>query len=183
MIDREILNSLVGQLGEKKIPFLQGLSSDVKEYVSRKKTEDCLGLRFIPLSEYGYEPVYYPSLNPFELASYVSRLISFLLKSNYKEYGIEYKIDSVLTNEVVDIVSKRYQQFYKENQDIISDHVLVSISTQEDISDVFFQTIVNNNSATKLASEEIKKHAVDFLKHSLHTKLQEMSSSLGMRIK
>jgi hypothetical protein len=180
MIDREILNSLVNQLGEKKTPFLQGLSSDVKEYVSSKTTEHCLGLRLIPLlSEYGYDPVLYPSLNPFELASYVSRLIPFLLKSNYKKHGSEYKIDSVLTNEVVDIVSKKYQQFYKENQDIISDHVIISIATQKDISDVFFQTIVDNNSATKFASQEIKGHIVDFLKHSLHAKLQEMSSKLG----
>lgn len=180
MIDREILNSLVNQLGEKKNPFLQGLSSDVKEYVSSKKTEDCLGLTLISLQPgYGYKSELYPSLNPFELARYVSRLIPFLLKSNHKEYGVEYKIDSVLTNEVVDIVSKRYQQFYEGNQDIISDHVILSIGTQKEISDVFFQTIVNNNSATKFASEEIKKHVVDFLKHSLHTKLQEMSSSLG----
>lgn len=178
MIDREILNSLVGQLGEKKVPFLQGLSSDVKKYISGKTTEHCLGLRVIPLSGDGYETVLYPSLS-LDLASYVSKLIPFLFKSNYKEYGIEYKVDSVLTNEVVDIVSERYQQFYKGNQDIISDHVIICIASQEDISDVLFQTIVNNNSATKLASKEIKQHVVDFLKHSLHAKLQEMSSSLG----
>lgn len=185
MTNKDSLKFLIDKLEEKKPKFLADLRTAIESHISSKKTEDCLILVTRPTSG-GGTTIWYPFGKLSQVQSYVPRLIAFLNPLNdqkiYKESGREYIVDSVLTDEVVQIVTNQFTQFYKDNQQLISEYALVIIASDQRIADCLLNSLVKNNKATRFATERIKGGVKDFLLGSFQERVHDFTGILGHKI-
>jgi hypothetical protein len=176
-MDKALLKSLIDKLEGKKYQFLNTLKADIKSHISSKKTEDCLILVTTPLSG-GSKVTWYPS----EGLPYVQRLIAFLSKNNYSESGKTYKVDSILTEEVIQIVTKAFTRFYEENQQLIADYAVAAIAVDQKIANCLFNSLVTNNKATRFASDRVKGAIKDFLIGGFQERVNDFTGTIGHKI-
>lgn len=176
-MDKDLLKSLISELEGKKYQFLSALESDIKYHISSKKTEDCLILVTTPLHG-GSKVKWYPV----EGLPFVERLIAFLRKKNYSESGKTYKVDSILTEEVIQIVAKAFTRFYEENQQLIADYAVATIAVDRRIADSLFSSLIVNNKATRFASDRVKSAIKDFLISSFQERVNDLTGTIGHKI-
>jgi hypothetical protein len=181
---RQLVKSLVDRLEGNKYQFFSDLNSKIKSHVSAKKTEECLILVTTPIN--GGSPVkWYPTLvDPNEGLRYVYRLVAFLQQKDYYSSSSKqwYKIDSVLTEEVIQITIDSFKKFYQDNQELIAINIIAAIGMDRQIANSVAETIVKNNKFTRFASKRAQEAIQNFLINSFGDQIHEVANSLGHQI-
>jgi hypothetical protein len=121
---------------------------------------------------------------PNEGHRYIYRLIAFLKQEDYYSSSSHqsYKVDSSLTEEVVQITIDHFIDYYQDYQGLIAEHLIAAIGINRQYSQAFITTIVERNKVTRYASSKIKEKLVDALIHSLADKIPDFTGSLAHQI-
>ncbi|MEZ5044101.1 MAG: hypothetical protein R2828_29680 [Saprospiraceae bacterium] len=132
MNQEKLIREIVDDLGDKKYAFLNEVERAVNNYISKQSIEKCLTI-VERSSSGGIKSRWYPE----EFASgYIPRLVAFCRKKTYKGY----QLDSALTDEVVQVVTKAYEQFYSQNSEILSKRLLSALFANQ----VFVNSFMDN---------------------------------------
>ena len=158
------LNEIISKLGDKKYDFLNEVKREVNSYISNQGAK-CLSI---------IEKRKRYSNRTWELSasiSYIEVLIAFCQGKKYN--GNE--LDSYLTSPIIDIVTKKYQKFYKKNDDIVSSGVFKIVFERKDFVKELASSLVKNRlSNSELLQVALKKSS----RHLLYNSIADKSSSL-----
>ncbi|MCM1108891.1 MAG: hypothetical protein NC388_07535 [Clostridium sp.] len=110
------INEIVQKLGNKKKGFLDSVESAINSHISNRSWQDCLTI-VLRNTDGNISSTWYPSE---VMSGYTPRFISFLRKKKYNGYAV----DSVLTDDIVQLVTNKFSSFYKDNTECISKSLL-----------------------------------------------------------
>jgi hypothetical protein len=154
------LDSLLDKLGAQGPEFLSRVGSRVQSYVLGTGKE-CLAIVEKDANDHGRSRTYHPGIG-----NYTHVLGSFLRKVPYNRHTL----DSALTEPVARIVGECYDEFLKNNSEIISQHFLLQIMG----NDLMLEAIVgealdrgNRSKAVPIMVKSVKCAASKQLGHSV----------------
>lgn len=142
---REVLLSLVDKLEISKKLFLNQIRQDIKTYISTQSAKDSLT---IMTKQIGAEA---PSVSwePRDGIAYATRFIPFLMGKDFREKGVNYAIDSMLTPGIAKIIGENFSHFYQEKEDIIKEYAIIYLYQEakiiKSIAQVFIEDIPPNS--------------------------------------
>lgn len=176
----KLIKSIVKELGGKKSDFIRSVQNEIKNHIEAKSPSDCLTLvsRYDDGSKCCH---WYPS-EVFD--GYTGRMIAFLRGQKYEGKTI----DSALTDPVVDIVSKKFSEFYNDNSltiakpllnQLLQDKVFVSqLSSQiVEISGGVIPHYVKSELSSSLV-HYIEEHIQNNIVHSSATQIQQLATGI-----
>lgn len=166
----QTIQQMVEALGQKKYSFLSSLESDIKSYIARQSPSQCMTL-VSRCSDGSVMNRWYPKEI---LDGYAERLYAFLKKKPCNGYTI----DSALTDEVVDIVTKRYQTFYKDNASVLTKPVLEHLMSNKTFSEQLAKQIIEstNSPIPAYVRSQMVQAVVHYLEDSVQTNIIQHSA-------
>ena len=147
------LKSIIDELGNQKDTFLTEIENEINKYISQRTWQECLTI--VQRDSSGeIKSIYEPSIIDSE---YINALITFLRKRQLNGYDL----DSKITDNVVTIVTDKFESFYTSNADVfakplldqlLNDKVFTTqlVNTFVDISQDEFPDAVKNQVIEKL---------------------------------
>lgn len=161
------VTEIVKILGGKKRSFLDSVENSINSHISHRSWQDCLTI--VLRNDDGCVcSTWYPS----EIADgYTPRFIAFLRKKKYKGYAV----DSVLTDDVVNLVADKFSSFYKENSDCISkplldqllkDHVFVEQLSKQVIE-------ISNGALPSAIKSQMASAIIHHLENSMNVNIAQ----------
>lgn len=164
----DTVTEIVNILGGKKRLFLDSVENAINSHISHRSWQDCLTI-VLRNSNGSVRSTWYPS----EIADgYTPRFIAFLRKKEYKGYAV----DSVLTDDVVNLVSDKFSSFYKENSDCISkplldqllkDHVFVEQLSKQVIE-------ISNGTLPSAIKSQMTTAIVHYIESSMNVNISHI---------
>ena len=169
-IDMSTVQSMVAELGKKKTPFLDDVESSINSYISHRSWQECLTIveRY---SDGSVRSTWEPSEI---LEGYVNRLIAFLRKKKYDGY----ELDSKLTDGVVVLVTKKFEEFYSKNagslakpllQQLMNDKVFVNKLADQIID-------VSKGPLPTAVKSRLTSHLIYALEDSMQINISQIAS-------
>ena len=161
------VDEIVKELGYKKDLFLNSVKSSINTHVSNKSWQDCLTI-VLRNSNGSISSTWYPSE---VMDGYTPRFIAFLQKKSYKGYTV----DSVLTDGVVDLVTRKFSSFYKDNSDCISkpllkqllkDHVFVEQLSKQVVE-------ISNSTLPSVIKSQMASVIIHHLENSMNVNIAQ----------
>lgn len=131
------ITDIVKSLGSKKYNFLNEVESAIDSKISNSSISDCLSI--VIRYDDGSSVTWRPSE---VLDGYLPRFLAFIRKEKYKGHVV----DSYLTDRVVNVVTSKFEAFYKDNSDIIAKSVLNLIISDHSMSKSLTDSIIDSTS-------------------------------------
>lgn len=172
MTKQELVKALAEQFQEQREEFIADVRKSIATYIEAQGS-GCLAL--IELG--GPKPVRWElSADP----DYVGRLISFCRGKDHNGR----KLDSALTEPVVELVTKKFEKLYSDNSDKISAGVLALIVNDANMSKAMVEAIVGSAGlATAAVRNKVALLLLDHLRVYIHsTAGKALLASLGKSI-
>lgn len=171
---QKAIPSLIEALGEKRSTFLTKLKAEIQTHISKKNTVDVLTLITSNPKNY-YRTIWKVNKDGLD---YFNKLVIFITweEKKYKQNGTEYTVDSVLTDEVLDIVKKQISLFYQENNELISGYFMAIISQNNKISKALLDYIVAKY--ISYTNKKVKKHLINQVTDILLANLMQQSDHI-----
>lgn len=156
------IKEIVNKLGEQKNQFLDEVQTSTHRFISSQGS-DCLAI----VEKKTFNKVWELSAS----VSYVEVLIKFCQGKRYN--GNE--LDSYLTEPIIESVTKKFQEFYMKNNDIIADGIFKSLSLKQNIIETISKTLVDN----RLTNSDVLKFAMsNASKQILHSAVAKKATDL-----
>ncbi len=165
MSNKETIKMAVNALGAKKNTFLNDIESSIKSHISAKSPLECLTINQL-YSYGGVKSTWKPEVSK----AYFKRLSAFLQKKKFEGYNL----DSKLTPGVVDLVNKKFNEFYSSNADLLVEPLKEQLMKDQVFVEKLIETIINSTKEPFPAA--IKKHLTENLVHILQ---QTMGVNIG----
>jgi len=162
---------LIQHLENDKEKFLSDLRSDIRKKISSKSPAECLEI--VTIRE-GKSVKWYIS----EGVPYIKRLVSYLRKKNYDEDGRIYEVDSALTSEILDVVTKKMTSTIEKHQDLIADMAIAEIFLNEATQQQFINVLLQGKSV-KIINAKGKSMIAAALLNGIQQKFHNLSSSIA----
>lgn len=152
------MDSTLNQLASKKNPFLNQVEQEINSYIVRQ------GAHCIDIVERDCqkEDVIHRKWRASVDIDFCEVLYKFV---RHKQLN-GHKLDSALTEPVCEIVTKKYEEFYKDNADAISKGVLAELTGNDLILESFLSRLTDK--ALKKASSKVRKQVVHLIVHQIH---------------
>jgi hypothetical protein len=176
-MNKDLLDDLVKALDAKKTPFLADLRSSIKEHISKKKTEDCLILVTEPIDGSRSKLKWYP----LQGLAYASRFLAFVRKKNYVESYTCYTVDSVLTDEVIQLVTEKITRFYEKNNDVIANYFMQMLLKDKELTNALCQTLLDSK-VTRFLSNRSKRAVMELLLSSFYSQFDQVKHIAATKI-
>lgn len=148
---------IINKLGAKKGAFLAEVESSIKYEIENCSINECLTL-VERRSDGSIKETWYPSD---VMCGYIPRLTAFLRKKQYKGYTI----DSALTDKVVANVTRKFNEFYSQNNEVLAKPLLDALITDKVFLNSFAKQITETTNGTLPAA--VKSQLTTLLVHKL----------------
>jgi hypothetical protein len=136
----KVITDVVNALEDKKHVFLSSVQYEVQQFVANQSIEKCL-----TIVERNTDGSIHSKWYPKDFVEgYLPRLIAFCRKADYNGR----QLDSALTDDVVSIVVKEYEQFYSDNSDLLSKALLKKITDDKAFQKVFTDNLSKSMGGT-----------------------------------
>jgi hypothetical protein len=113
---------------------------------------------------------------------FFSRFYHFLMKKDFDKYGKTYKLDSALTDPIVQQVTKNYENLILAHQNELLDMVLLKIVTSDALRESIVNHITVTNPLAKINKGVAKKVVENLLIGGLKEKLIATSSNIAHEV-
>jgi hypothetical protein len=170
MNKEQTFEEIVDTLNQQKNDFLSALESSIKIHIKQKSTPECLTL--VSRDSNGRTLFWYPK----EGMPYVQRLIAFM--RGKKHQGKD--IDSALTDEVVELVSKQFNTLYMDNQELITTNFSQALLDHVQVQEAF-RNLLSNTKALRYASSAIKSKVINLLFGSLKSQTYDVAGVVAAK--
>jgi len=168
---------LVQCLEGDKEQFLGKLHADITRHVGSKTPEYCLRLQTL---RDGYTATW--SFLPLsEAPAYAKRFAAYLSKKRYNEGQRTYEVDSILTGDIVDIVTKAFTEVITRHQEMITDVALAEISLHDETREMFLSVLMQGRAAHVISAKGQSIVGAALL-HGVQQKLHHMSASIASNL-
>lgn len=160
MSDSEIIKVLVEKLGEKKSDFLDDVESSIDIHISSKSASECLTINQLWFSG-NVKSTYKPEVSK----AYFKCLSCFLKKEKLEGYDL----DSKLTLGVVDLVTKKFNNFYSSNAPELAEPLARQLVKDKVFVNKLAETIVEvtKGPLPDAVKKQLTTHLVHILQDSM----------------
>lgn len=169
MVNKSNVQSLVAELGKNRTSFLNEVESSINHYISHRSWQECLTI----VERYSDGRVRL-TWKPSEIMEgYVKRLIALLRKKKYNGY----ELDSKLTDGVVELVTKKFEEFYSKNASSLARPLLQQLLNDKIFVNKLAEQIVDVSKGPLPTA--VKSKLTSYLIHALEESMQVNISQIA----
>lgn len=170
------IRKIVDLLEDKKQPFLNSLSEKIRKSIAEgKNSQQCLEL-VTKTSDGSINKHHFPGFS----MNYADLLLAFCFKKQVNRGGIDYSVDSALTDEIVKLVIEEFTLFYKKNYAEIAEQLSQEIMSNLKVREKIFSTLLSKPSLH--VKEGVKEATIEILNRALDSQGDNVKDVLSQKV-